>query len=322
MLTRRTTFAATAALPALPALALAQATSAASAVDQAPGFYRSRVGNHVLTMVNDGYGRRPAPAEGFIRNANKAAVEAALRDAFMPIEYLEISYTVPILDTPQGLVAFDIGTGGHLGPTSGRLADNMRLARLDPAQVTHIVFTHFHADHCSGLTSAEDAVLYPNAQLHVPAPEWAYWMDDAQAARVPEAARAGFANAKRRFAPYQDRIQRFEPGAEVLPGVRSLATYGHTPGHTSYILSDGPDNVLIFGDVTNRPELFVRNPGWHAVFDVDPVMAEATRRRVLDMAASERMRIAAFHWPFPALGHVAKDGEGYRYVPLPWSGAV
>ncbi|MCK8786819.1 MBL fold metallo-hydrolase [Roseomonas sp. NAR14] len=274
-----------------------------------------------MTTVNDGFGRRPNPGEGFVRNADKAAVEAALRDAFLPTGYLEISYTVTLLETPEGIVAFDIGTGGHLGPTSGRLAGNLRAAGIDPARIAHIVFTHFHADHCSGLTDAGNAALYPNAEIHVPAPEWAYWMDDAQAARVPEAARAGFANAKRRFAPYADRVRRFEPGAEVLPGVRSLATFGHTPGHTSYVVSDGGDSLLVLGDITNRPELFVRNPGWHAIFDVDPVMAEATRRRVLDMAAAERLRIAGFHWPFPALGHVAKDGAGYRWVADAWSAA-
>ncbi|UFN48547.1 MBL fold metallo-hydrolase [Roseomonas sp. OT10] len=324
MTKRRHLMAAGLAAPALLSLAarpgLAQPAPASGR--QAPGFYRTRIGAWTLCSLSDGYGRRPSPTEGFVRNATADQVSAALRDAFLPVEHLDISYTVPVLETPEGITAFDIGTGGQLGATAGRLAENMRAAGLDPARVTRIVFTHFHGDHITGLTDAAGTALYPAAELYVPEPEWAYWMDEATASRAPEAMRGAFANVRRRFAAYDGKIRRFQPGAEILPGIRSVATYGHTPGHSSFVVTEGADSLLILGDITNRPELFVRNPGWHAIFDMDPVQAEETRRRVLDMAAAERLRIAGYHWPFPGLAHVAKDGTGYRYVPLPWSGVV
>ncbi|MFT8245437.1 MBL fold metallo-hydrolase [Roseomonas sp. BN140053] len=321
---RRAVLAAAALLPALPRLAAAQpaAAPAAPAARQAPGFFRSKLGGATLLQVNDGFGRRPDPARGFIGNAEPAAVEAALRDAFLPTEFLEISYTVPMLERADGIVAFDAGTGGQLGPTTGGLAANLRAAGRDPGDVRQIVFTHFHGDHVTGLTTAENARAFPNAELIVPQPEWDYWLDEATASRAPEAQRAAFANVRRRFGAYEGRVRRFRPGEEVLPGVLSVETHGHTPGHTSFIVTEGDARVLIFGDVTNRPELFVRNPGWHAVFDMDAQRAEATRRRVLDMAATERLRIAAYHWPFPGLGYVAKDGNGYRWAPQSWSAAV
>lgn len=313
------TTAAAAPTPAAAQIAQAPATGGG----QAPGFYRFRLGSLTALTVHDGFAQRPDARQGFVRNATPEQVEAALRDAFLPVDSFRIPYTVTFLETPRGVVAFDTGTGGQLGATAGRLHDNLRAAGVAPERVTDIVFTHFHPDHVTGLTTAEGAAVWPNAALHVPAPEWAFWTDEARANTAPEAMRPAFANVRRRFAPYGEaRVRRFEPGAEVLPGVRSVATHGHTPGHTSYVVADGADLLLVLGDVTNRPELFVRNPGWHVVFDMDAAAAEATRRRVFDTAAAERMLVAGYHWPFPALGRVARDGEGYRMVPADWSGAV
>ena len=280
------------------------APAPAAAAAQASGFYRFRLGGRMVTLVNDGQGRRPKPTEGFVRNAEPAAVEKALRDAFLPTEHLDIPYTVTVLQGPDGLVLFDTGTGGQLGATAGNIPANMRAAGLAPEQVTMIVVTHFHADHISGLA------------------EWAYWMDEGIASRAPEAMRGAFAGVRRRFGPYQSRLRRIAPDAEVAPGIKAVATHGHTPGHSSYLLSDGNDQVMLLGDVTNRPELNLANPGWHLVFDMDGQMAEATRRRVFDQVATDRIRCIGYHFPFPANGHVVKEGQGYRLVPAPWSSAV
>ncbi|WP_159995834.1 MBL fold metallo-hydrolase [Roseomonas sp. 18066] len=312
--------------PALLRAAQAQTAAAsapmAAASPQAPGFYRFRLGGRVVTLVNDGQGRRPKPTEGFVRNAEPAAVEKALRDAFLPVEHLDIPYTVTFLQAPGGLVLFDTGTGGQLGATAGNIPANMRAAGLAPEQVTTIVLTHFHADHISGLTDAEGKALFPNAEIVVPEAEWAYWMDDGIASRAPEAMRGAFAGARRRFAPYQSRVRRIAADAEVAPGIKAVPTQGHTPGHTSYLLSDGADQAMLLGDVTNRPELNLANPGWHLVFDMDAAMAEATRRRVFDQVAADRIRCIGYHFPFPANGHVVKEAQGYRLIPAPWSSAV
>lgn len=310
----------TAAAPA-PADAPADALADAAAA-QAPGFYRFRLGSRVVTLVNDGFGRRPNPTQGFVRNAEPAAVEAALRDGFLPTAHLDIPYTVTVLQTPGGLVLFDTGTGGQLGATAGNIPANMRAAGLAPEQVTMIVVTHFHADHISGLTDAEGRPVFANAEVVVPEAEWAYWMDDGIASRAPEAMRGAFAGVRRRFGPYQARLRRLAAGAEVAPGIRAVATPGHTPGHTSYLLADGDDQVMLLGDVTNRPELNLRNPGWHLVFDMDASMAEATRRRLFDQIATDRMRCIGYHFPFPANGYVAKEGDGYRLVPASWSSSI
>lgn len=310
------------ALAQTPAPGAAPSAGAGGTATQAPGFYRFRVGSRVVTVVHDGFGRRPNPTQGFIRNADSAAVEAALRGAFLPTQHLDIPYTVTVLETPSGLVLFDTGTGGQLGATAGSIPANLRAAGLAPEQVTLIVMTHFHADHISGLTDAEGRPAFPNAEVVVPEPEWAFWTDEGQASRAPEAMRGAFAAVRRRFTPYQAKLRRIAPGAEVVPGIRSIATHGHTPGHTSYLIADGNDQVMVLGDITNRPELNLAHPGWHLVFDMDAEVAEATRRRVFDQVATDRLRCIGYHFPFPANGYVVKEGEGYRFVPAIWTGAV
>jgi glyoxylase-like metal-dependent hydrolase (beta-lactamase superfamily II) len=306
--------AATPAAPAAPAADLATL--------QAPGFYRFKVGRHTVTVVNDGYSPRPDPTKGFVRNAEPEVVEAALKAGFLPTDELRIPYTVTFLQDGDNLIAFDTGTGGQLGATAGRLAANMQAAGLDPAKVKQVIFTHFHGDHITGLTTADDKPVFTAAEIIVPRAEWAYWTDEGNASRAPDAMKPAFANVKRRFDPYKARTRQISGDGEVVPGIIALSTPGHTPGHTSYLISDGSAQALVLGDITNRPELNLAHPGWHLVFDMDADVAEKTRREVLDRVATDRIRCIGYHFPFPANGYVAKEAEGYRFVPADWSAGL
>jgi glyoxylase-like metal-dependent hydrolase (beta-lactamase superfamily II) len=288
---------------------------------QAPGFYRFKVGSFTVTTVHDGFFARPL--EGFVRNAPLADVQAVLRDAFLPQDRLVIPFTVTFLDTGRDLVVFDSGNGVTApGATNGRMISNMRAAGIDPARVTRVVMSHFHGDHVNGLLNAEGAAAFPNAEVIVPEAEIAWWGDATNETRSPEGQRATFANSARRLAPYAARLRRIGPDAEVVPGVRSVAAYGHTPGHTCYHVADGADQMMFVADTTNRPELLARRPEFHIIFDFDAVAAEATRRRIYDRVATDRIRITGYHFPFPANGFLAKEGSGYRFVAADWSGAI
>ncbi|MFQ3623188.1 MAG: MBL fold metallo-hydrolase [Acetobacteraceae bacterium] len=317
---RRDLLAASATALAAPALLAAQSQGAGAAVPlsgrQAPGFYRLKVGAYEVTVVNDGFNRRPNPAEGFIRNADRAAVEAALARDLLPTGHLDITYNITVLNTGRELILFDAGTGGLLAATAGTMWENMAAAGLAPELVTKIVFTHFHGDHVSGLVSREGTARFPNAELIVPEAEWAFWTGE----RAPPQPAA---MARSRFAPYPaERIRRVASDAEVAPGVRGVPTHGHTPGHTSWSIQSGGDTLLVLGDVTNHPSINLRHPGWHVVFDMDAAAAEATRRALFDRLAADRTPIVGYHWPFPAIGFVRKAGEGYDFVPRPWSSEV
>lgn len=318
-LSRRVALGATLAAGGAP---LAPSVHAAQPVSgqQAPAFYRYRVGDMEVTAIHDGVAARPL--DGFIKNAPLADVKQALADAFLPDDKLTITFTTLVLNTGGKLVLLDTGNGDLGAATAGTWMSNFRAAGFDPANVDQVVISHFHGDHINGLRLKDGTAMFPRAELLVPAPEWAYWMDDAKMAAAPDGLKPNFANVRRVFGPVAGDVRRYEWGREVAPGVTAIEAPGHTPGHTAFAITSGNGRLMAMSDTTNHPALFVRNPDWSAVFDMDGDQARATRRRLLDMAATERMQVAFYHAPFPATGHIAKEGAGFRMVPVAWQPAV
>ena len=245
-----------------------------------------------------------------------------MKEALIPVAGFNNPYVATVVETGRETVLFDTGTGGQLNDTAGLLGQNMRAAGLDPGRIDRIAITHFHADHITGLTTREDQPVFGRAEVLVPEAEWAWWSDEGNAARTPEMQRGTFADVRRRFAPYQSRLRRIADGAEVAPGIRAVAAYGHTPGHTAYHVADGDQQLFIMGDCANRPEVFLRHPDWH--FASTWTGPRPARRASACSAAwpTRRARVIGFHFPFPANGYVARQGEGFRFVPADWSSAV
>ena len=315
--------AASLAAPALIGTAQAQQAPSPPAPvppPETPGFYRFKVGGFTVTTVHDGHARRPI--EGLVLNASVEDVRAVLAESFLPTDHYKGPYTVTFVDTGRHLIAFDAGTGAQMAPTAGHLAHNMRAAGIDPARVTLVVITHCHQDHIHGLTTREGAAVFPNAEVAVAEAEWAWWSDAANETRSPQGQRVNFANVARRFAPYTNHLRRFGDGAELAPGIRAVAAAGHSPGHTVVQVADGNDQLLILADITHRPELFARRPDYVSLFDFDGAAAAATRRRILDRAAADRVRVTGYHFPFPATGHIAREGNGFHFVASDWSSEV
>lgn len=303
-----------AALLAAPAPLRGRAAQARPA-EAGPAFHRFRVGALTVTVVTDGSALRPDATRGLVVNADAAQVGAAMRAAGPAGTAMRNPYNVTFVETLRGLVAFDAGTGGFPNTDTGALHANMRAAGLDPARVTMIVHTHFHGDHIGGLTRADGSAVFPDATVAVPEREWAFWMDEGEESRASAARRPAFANARRRFAPYLGRITRFAADAEVAPGIRAVASHGHSPGHSSFLIHDGGAQALVIGDAITTPAFFMANPEWYPIFDMDPAQAVATRKRLLDRAASERMPVVGYHFDMPATGRVERAGTGYRLVP-------
>ena len=291
------------------------ASSAPRSTLVAEGVTRVGLGPVTVTMLSDGFASRALDA-GFVRNATLAEVQAALRDAGLPVDRLQVPYTAPLVDVGSQRVLFDTGNGEFGAATAGKVLENMVKAEIDPRSVTAVVFSHFHGDHINGFRNKAGALLYPNAKIFVPQPEWAWWMDDARMAAAPEAMKGGFAAVRRVFGPIAANVVRFEPGSEVLPGVRSLAAYGHTPGHTAFIVEGGTQKFMFWGDTTNIAALFVRNPDWAVMFDMDAEAARLTRRRLAEQVIRENILLAGYHLPGSAIGSLIKRGNGYDFIPL------
>jgi glyoxylase-like metal-dependent hydrolase (beta-lactamase superfamily II) len=324
--TRRTFMvtAATAAIAAaapLPTSGPARA-AAPAAGRQAPGFYRYNVGDFELTQITDGARTFPMP-DGFVRNVPKEQALAAAEAAYMPKGQVTVPFNPVIINTGSKLVLIDTGIGPGVGPTVGLLPVHMAAAGIDPKAINIVILSHLHPDHINGVKAADGGLAFPNAEIKAPAPDWAFWMSDENMAKAANDMMKGyFANTRKILSSIADKVTRYEWDKEVAPGITALDASGHTPGHSAFAVASGSGRLLVQSDVTNIPELFLRNPDWHVAFDIDPAKAVATRRRFYDMAAAEKTLIAGFHFAFPSLGRVEKDGSGYRLVPIAWNAVL
>ncbi len=302
--------AATAALPFVGGCAT-PAQPVTSSV--APGAFRVRIGTATVTAVNDGAWTSPLAA-GFVRNATLAQVQQALREAGLPTDQLTIPFTPFVVEHGGRRVLMDAGHGQFGPPTAGRLRSNLKTAGIDPASIDTVLISHFHGDHINGLRDRDGSLAFPNARLMVPAPEWDFWTDDARRAAAPGAPSADA--VRRVFGPTAAGVQRFEPGSELVAGIRSIAAYGHTPGHTAFSIASGGQTFVYLGDLTNIAALFVRNPDWAVRFDMDPEVSRLTRRRLLEAAVAGNWIVGGYHLPGPATGRIVRRGNGYDFVPL------
>lgn len=294
------------------ALAAAPATTA-----QAPGIYRSKLGEFQLTALYDGLW--PVKLEeNFVRNASLAEVDAALAAGFLAPGLLPISMTALLANTGRKLILVDTGTAGQIVDSAGSLLDNLAAAGVKPDAIDMILISHFHPDHINGIKDKDGNKIFRNAEIAVPEGEWAFWMNETNMAGTSPTVRKYFLNARRIFRDIAGEVRRFKPGAEVAPGIISIPAFGHTPGHAAFIITSGNNSMLVLGDSARNPWLFVRHPDWQPSFDMDGPQAVATRRRLLDQAASDKIPVHGYHFPFPATGHIAKTAGGYELIPALW----
>ena len=327
-LSRRHLLAGAAAAGAASALTPFGAFTARAAVPpagaQAPGFYRYKVGSFECTSINDGARSFPMP-DTFVTNVPKDDALAAAEAAYMPKGMVTVPFNPQLINTGGKLILIDCGNGiAALEPTkgaAGRTLQNLAAAGIDPKSIDVVLMSHLHPDHTNGIRGLDGAMAFPNAEIMVPAKDWDFWMSEENAAKAQSSdmMKNYFANVKKIYAGIESKVTRYDWGKEVAPGITSIAAPGHTPGHTAFAVASGNSKILIQSDVTNIPELFLRNPDWHVVYDVDPDLARATRHEFYDMASAEKAMVVGFHFTFPSIGHVEKDGTKYRLVPIAWN---
>lgn len=316
-LTRRSLVAGAALTASAAMLPRAGLAAAPLATTQGPGAYRYPLGNFQITALYDGTWFLPIDGK-FVSNASGDAVNAALAEAFLPPDIMPISITALLVNTGSKLVLIDTGSAGQITDTAGFMNANMNAAGVTPADIDIVLISHFHPDHINGLRTKDGGKVFPNAQILVPGFEWEFWMDDGNQSRASGSVLGYFRNARRIFGDIGKDVERFKENAEVVPGIVALSAYGHTPGHTAFWVQSGKESMLVMSDTVRNPELFARHPDWQPIFDMDGTLAVSTRRQMLDRAAADRMLVTAYHFPFPACGHMVKRGAGYELVPSMW----
>jgi len=295
------------------------ARATAPAVGKAPAaFYRYKVGTYEITAVYDGIWNRPID-EKFVRNAPFGQVKQALAEAFMPENTLAIPFTPLLINTGDKLVLIDTGSGGQIAPTAKSFGANLAAAGIDPKAIDIVLISNFHPDHINGIKTKDNEVVFPNAEIKVPAKEWAFWMDDANKREAESKMISAYMlNVRRIFSDIRNRVTPFAPGGEVAPGITSIDAPGHTPGHTAYAVASGGETMTALCDTTNHPWLFARHPEWQPIVDQDGPLAVATRRRMLDRVSADKTLVQGYHFPFPGTGRIIKTKTGYEFVPEMW----
>jgi glyoxylase-like metal-dependent hydrolase (beta-lactamase superfamily II) len=315
-LSRRGLLAGAAAVTAAGSINAPAHAAAPMAGKQARSFYRYKIGDFEVTALNEGSVRNAA-VQNMAVNKTLPEIQKALGDAFLPADHVTNQFNILVVNTGKNLVLIDSGFGDNGPPTVGSLAANMQAAGIDPKAIDTVLVSHFHGDHISGIRAKAGAANYPNAEIMVPAPEWKFWNDASEQPKVIDAFKPGFANVKRVFEPIAKDVKQFEYGKELVPGITAVDARGHSPGHTAFIVASGNGKLLVTSDTVNH-QILIRNPEWSLWADMDAAMAITARKKLLDMAAAEKMQIAAYHLPFPSTGFISKQGNGYEFHPAYW----
>ena len=273
---------------------------------------RIETGEGELTVVSDGH--LSLPMSFSFPEVDKTELEAILAGHGLPADANNPDCNVTFLRRGDRLAIFDVGSGPNFMPSAGKLLENLGESGIDPSEVTDVIFTHAHPDHIWGLVDDFDELVFPDAAYHMGSAEWDFWRAPGTLDAMPEERKTFVVGAQNRMAFIEDRIELFEPGAEILPGVEAVGTPGHTPGHMSFMIHGGAEPVFITGDAITHVAISFARPDWPSGSDQDKELGARTRVALMDRLASERARIVGFHLPHPGIGFVERERGAYRYA--------
>lgn len=267
-----------------------------------PDVHRFKIGALDAAALKDGDIDVANDGKTFALGHPPADVAALLSAAGLPTDVLHLSIQPLLVRSGARVLLFDTGAADASFARAGRLPASLRADGVEPSQVTDIFLSHQHQDHTGGLLTADGKLAFPNAAIHLSAPEWESLKGDKDAAAL--------------VAAMTPKVATFEPGAAIIPGVvTAVAVDGHTPGHSAYEIASGDQRLLYIGDTAHHHVISVQRPEWTIQYDTKAPLAEASRRALLQRAADGKLRIYSVHFPFPGLGRVEAQGDSYVWVP-------
>lgn len=315
---RRVMLAAAGSMPALGIVRAAEAQAPAPAARNA-GHYRFRVGEIQATVLSDGL--LSGPPRIYAGDAPEVELREALTRAFLPTDVMTLNLNTLLIETGGRRILIEAGAGQTMGPNGGRLFDNLAVIGVRPEDIEVVVISHTHPDHVGNLRSANGGRAFPRATVYVPEADWNFFVrsepDLSYMPVSPEFRRQFGAAIKRSVEPIAGDVVLYQPGAEIVPGLTTLPAYGHTPGMASFLVHSGSDQLLLTADLAYHPVVNVDRP-WQPGPDRDKDTALQSRRRIFDHAATDRLLVLGFHYPFPGLGRILKTDGGYAWIPANW----
>jgi glyoxylase-like metal-dependent hydrolase (beta-lactamase superfamily II) len=284
-----------------------------------PTFFRFQLGDFEVTTISDAGAviDGPWPIVGQDRPA--AEVEALMRENLLPEKKFRPGFTPMLVHTGKELILFDTGNGagGFVPrPYGGWLADQLGPAGFSPEQVDVVVLSHLHPDHVGGVME-NGKPLFPRARYVAGQVEYDHWSRTDYSSLSPDANEYKTSRLfQSNVAPVADRFSFVKPEGEIAAGIHAVEAYGHTPGHLAFHLESAGKRMLFWGDCAHHEVASLAHPEWHALFDMDKERGAATRKRIYDMAATERLLVMGYHTSFPSVGFVQRATAGYRWLPV------
>jgi glyoxylase-like metal-dependent hydrolase (beta-lactamase superfamily II) len=275
-----------------------------------PQLYRFKLGSFEVTQILDGFRVGPGPHPTFGHDQPADKVHNLLQANCLPVSNFEHHFVPTLVNTGKELVLFDTGNGKGRMASAGYLRDLVVTAGYTPQQVDAVVITHGHPDHIGGLLH-DGKPAYPNARVVFGEVEFDFWRKGA----VREARKQNLQLFREIAIPFGDKASFLKPEGQVAPGIRAVNAYGHSPGMLAFHVESDNQRLLIWGDVANHYVVSIQQPDWATGFDDIKEMAITSRKRILDMVATDKIAVAGFHMPFPSVGFVEKSGTSYRWVP-------
>jgi glyoxylase-like metal-dependent hydrolase (beta-lactamase superfamily II) len=280
---------------------------------QAPGYYRMMLGDFEVTALSDG--TAAFPVSKLLTHTTPAKVQRALARAYLK-DPVETSVNGYLINTGAKLVLIDTGAAGLFGPTLGNLLANLKAAGYQPEQVDQVYITHLHPDHVGGLMVG-DKLAFPNAVVRADKHDADFWLSQANMDAAPKEAKSFFQGAMASLNPYvtAGKFKPFDGDTELVPGVKAIATRGHTPGHSTYVVESNGQKLVLWGDLMHVAAVQFANPSVTIQFDTDSKAAAVQRKKAYADAAKHGYWVAAAHLTFPGIGHLRAEGKGYMWVP-------
>ena len=293
-------------------MSLAAVTASPASAAPVAQFQRFKIGSYPAVALKDGNLQEPIDGKSFVVDQPNDAVAAVLAAGGAPTDHLEFSVQPLLVHAGSHVLLFDTGAGGFFGDIAGKLPESMAAAGEKPSAVTDIFISHAHGDHVGGLVTSTGALTFPNATIHISAPEWK-WLSGLS---PDDAKKFGMPQVSPLVSAIKPKVATFAPGAEILPGiVQAVELKGHTPGHSGYRIGSGADHLLVFGDAMHSYLVSVGKPSWKIAFDSDREQGASTRAALVKSSAASGQRLYAEHFPFPGVGKIVSDEAGYRWQP-------
>jgi glyoxylase-like metal-dependent hydrolase (beta-lactamase superfamily II) len=272
----------------------------------APTVRRIALGGFEVTTIHDGAITLGGPYPIFGEDQFEEDVQELAQANRLPVDQMAISFTTTLVNTGAELILFDTGNGAGRRPNAGHMRERLAAAGYTPDQVDVVVLTHFHGDHIGGMVEDGEAA-YPNARYVTTAAEYDFWTSDAASGGTADL-------VKTNVVPFAEKFTFIKPGDAVVSGVEAVDASGHTPGHAVFHVESDGRRLMITADTANHFVVSLQRPDWHVRFDMDKQKAASARRNVFGMIAADAIPFIGYHMPFPAIGYVTEEGDGFRYA--------